>query len=376
MIMYISKSFQGNIGATMHYRALTELVGAENVFTINLQPEKKSKKKNYIAYGKYKNYVDRLIRWFQGNMMFISNTIINEICIIIEQQKIRTVFIEDSVFGNLVRQIKTKHPDVRVISFYHDIKANLYRQWRVHEKLVNKIEFSIGIKQELVNQKYADMNLTFNQRDADLFKKYYGKEPEGVIALPAPIPVPSPQANKRVVNENESKELLFVGKKYLPNIIGLRWFAKEVLPFLNENITINVVGRGLECMREKLIDPRFHVIGGVDSLDEYYRNSDIVIAPLFDGGGMKSKTVEALSYGKVFVGTKESLFGFWEVMGDRVRNHMVYQVDQAKAWIDTLNMLIESKIAKFNLEEYELFLNEFSYETAKRKLSHFILEDI
>ena len=45
MIMYISKSFQGNIGATMHYRALTELVGAENVFTINLQPEKKSKKK-------------------------------------------------------------------------------------------------------------------------------------------------------------------------------------------------------------------------------------------------------------------------------------------------------------------------------------------
>ena len=72
--------------------------------------------------------------------MFISNKIIDEIVSYIQQEKFDVVFIEDSVFGNLVKAIKDKDMTVRVVTFYHDIKASLYPQWIKHAKWVNKID--------------------------------------------------------------------------------------------------------------------------------------------------------------------------------------------------------------------------------------------
>ena len=51
--------------------------------------------------------------------MFISNKIIDEIVSYIQQEKFDVVFIEDSVFGNLVKAIKDKDMTVRVVTFYH-----------------------------------------------------------------------------------------------------------------------------------------------------------------------------------------------------------------------------------------------------------------
>lgn len=112
------------------------------------------REKNYIAFGKYKNTFERIKRWCQGNMSFIDNNIINEICELIDTNMVNLVFIEDSVFGNLVKAIKEKCTDVRVVSFFHDVKADLYPQWRKKEtKLWLKIDPTIGIEQEKVSQK-------------------------------------------------------------------------------------------------------------------------------------------------------------------------------------------------------------------------------
>lgn len=63
MIIYISKAFEDNIGATMHYNALKEIYGEEQVFTIDLRFIAPCREKNYIAFGKYKNTFERIKRW-------------------------------------------------------------------------------------------------------------------------------------------------------------------------------------------------------------------------------------------------------------------------------------------------------------------------
>ena len=166
--------------------------------------------------------------------------------------------------------------------------------------------------------------------------------------------------------------MLFVGKKYLPNIHGLEWFYKNVLPQLKGEFEVQIVGRGLEYLKDVLIDSHFNVIGEVESLDEYYENADIVIAPLFEGGGMKSKTVEAISFGKTFVGTTESLFGFWEEMDDTIKEKSVMQCDTIDAWVTILNRLIDSEINKFNPTLFELFQQKFSYEAMRDMLKEYI----
>lgn len=374
-VMYVSKAFDGNIGATMHYKAIKEIFGEDNVVTIDLRPIKGFRQDRYIAYGKYRNAADRILRWIQGNMMFISNSIILDIIKMTKDEKVEAVFIEDSVFGNLVKLIHIKCPNIKVFSFYHDIKAHLYLQWLKTAKIRDKIEYRIGIYQEKINQKYADVNIVFNERDAELFQSYYGERPDAIIALPAPIPVISPTERSRVTEADVVKKILFVGKKYGPNIDGLNWFVRNVAPLLTPNIQIDVVGRGLESLKGAYDDPRICIVGGVDSLTPYYENADIVIAPLFDGGGMKSKTVEALSYGKVFIGTEESLFGFWEEMDDSIKGNSVFQCNTVEEWVSTLNNLIGCEIKKYNQEEYELFIRKFSYESAREQLRKIMMEE-
>lgn len=370
MILYITKLEKGNIGADMHYKALCDIFGRENIFFINLSPtEKECRLQNYISYGKYKSVLDRVHRWMQGNMMFISNDIISEICELINSNAIKTVFIEDSVFGNLVKKIKKSCKECRVFSFYHDVKADLYKQWMDNERtLKSKIEYTIGIKQENINQKYADINIVFNERDAKKFQAYYGKRPDVIIPLPAPVPAISHDIMNSITEKDDKKHILFVGKKYYPNLIGFKWFVDNVLPSLTGNIQVDVVGRGLEELRNEYSDPRINVIGGVESLNPYYENADIVIAPLFDGGGMKSKTVEALSFGKIFVGTEESLFGFWEEMDSDIRGKTCYQCNTPEEWIQTINNLANDDIHKFNEDVFELFKAKFSYDVIRDQL--------
>ena len=370
MILYITKLEKGNIGADMHYKALCDIFGRENIFFINLSPtEKECRLQNYISYGKYKSVLDRVHRWMQGNMMFISNDIISEICEVINSNSIKTVFIEDSVFGNLVKKIKNRCKECKVLSFYHDVKADLYKQWMDNERtLKSKIEYTIGIRQEYVNQKYADINIVFNERDAKTYQVYYGKRPEAILPLPAPVPSISHDIMNSITEKDDKKHILFVGKKYYPNLVGFKWFVDNVLPSLTANIQVDVVGRGLEELRSEYSDPRINVIGGVESLNPYYENADIVIAPLFDGGGMKSKTVEALSFGKIFVGTEESLFGFWEEMDSDIRGKTCYQCNTPEEWIQTINNLTNDDIHKFNEDVFELFKAKFSYDVIRDQL--------
>lgn len=370
MILYITKLEKGNIGADMHYKALCDIFGRENIFFINLSPtEKECWLQNYISYGKYKSVLDRVHRWMQGNMMFISNDIISEICEVINSNSIKTVFIEDSVFGNLVKKIKNRCKECKVLSFYHDVKADLYKQWMDNERtLKSKIEYTIGIRQEYVNQKYADINIVFNERDAKTYQVYYGKRPEAILPLPAPVPSISHDIMNSITEKDDKKHILFVGKKYYPNLVGFKWFVDNVLPSLTANIQVDVVGRGLEELRSEYSDPRINVIGGVESLNPYYENADIVIAPLFDGGGMKSKTVEALSFGKIFVGTEESLFGFWEEMDSDIRGKTCYQCNTQEEWIQTINNLANDDIHKFNEDVFELFKAKFSYDVIRDQL--------
>lgn len=370
MILYITKLEKGNIGADMHYKALCDIFGRENIFFINLSPtEKECRLQNYISYGKYKSVLDRVHRWMQGNMMFISNDIISEICEVINSNSIKTVFIEDSVFGNLVKKIKNRCKECKVLSFYHDVKADLYKQWMDNERtLKSKIEYTIGIRQEYVNQKYADINIVFNERDAKTYQVYYGKRPEAILPLPAPVPSISHDIMNSITEKDDKKHILFVGKKYYPNLVGFKWFVDNVLPSLTANIQVDVVGRGLEELRNEYSDPRINVIGGVESLNPYYEKADIVIAPLFDGGGMKSKTVEALSFGKIFVGTEESLFGFWEEMDSDIRGKTCYQCNTPEEWIQTINNLAKDDIHKFNEDVFELFKAKFSYDVIRDQL--------
>ena len=370
MILYVSYRFETDIGAQVNLNILKEIYGEKNVFIADLRMLEAKTEENYVAFGKYHGKSERILQWLQGNTMYISDKTIRKIGLIITDKKVQLVFIEDSIFGNLAKYIKSKFPDVLVVAFYHDIAADLYRQKSEHShSLLTKIECSVAIRQERMQQRYNDVNIVFSQRDVALYQKYYQTAPDAVIPLSGEIP----DHSDYYVSENNVngavKHILFVGTRYWPNIVGIRWFYQNVMPKLPDNMVLDVVGRGTEFLCEEFTDPRVVVHGTVDDVYQYYREADIVIAPLFDGGGMKTKTVEAISYGKCIVGTDEGLVGFWDEMDDSIRNKCVFLCNTAQEWIDAISKLAEKDICRFNFPLYDLFLRRFSYDAARKELS-------
>ena len=85
MILYVSKRFETNIASQVHYKILEEKFGADNIYTVDLRLFEEKQSRHYIAYGKYKNKLSRVLQWLQGNTMYISNRTILNICEIVEK---------------------------------------------------------------------------------------------------------------------------------------------------------------------------------------------------------------------------------------------------------------------------------------------------
>lgn len=362
MILYIAKRGQYNIGAVTHRNALRDLYGEENVYYIDLLPTSKGKDFNYISFGEKMSRADRYKRFFEGNIRYISNEIIDIICDIINKYKMNLVFTEESDLGNLMERIKVLQPSTKIICFYHDITADLFAQRRRRSSNpLYKLECSRTINQEKKSQSYVDKHWTFNISDSEKLNKFYNRYADAMIPLST---YPPEIKDFSISTGDKKKNILFVCSNYYPNINGMRWFFKEVYPDLKGDFGIIIVGTGSHLLSEYKYD-NVSIIGKVDSLDSYYLNADICITPIFEGGGMKVKTLEAISYGKHIVGAVESMHGYWENIPEYLKEKIVFCSDSAEYWSMTINKLISIELQRCNKELYDVFLQKFSYKSMK-----------
>lgn len=97
-------------------------------------------------------------------------------------------------------------------------------------------------------------------------------------------------------------KILFVGKmSYEPNIVAVIYFSTQILPFLKKqfpDITLTIIGADPDERVKKLVDiDGVEVTGFVDSVEPYFQDSTIVVAPMLTGAGIQNKIIQAMSYG-------------------------------------------------------------------------------
>jgi GT2 family glycosyltransferase len=120
----------------------------------------------------------------------------------------------------------------------------------------------------------------------------------------------------------ERSGILFVGGfRHRPNVEGIYWFAKEVLPIarsLGYGEEITVVGSGLSSDQvEELTKCGLRILGYQKDISIFYQKSRVAIVPLLNGAGLKGKLAEALSFRLPTITTSIGAEGFREnVDGD------------------------------------------------------------
>ena len=120
-----------------------------------------------------------------------------------------------------------------------------------------------------------------------------------------------PMANRDRVRPHS---LLFMGKMdYRPNVSGVVWFCRQVMPRLRERFpdaSFTILGRDPSAEVRVLDDlPGVTVTGFVESLEPYMEQAATFVAPLFQGGGTRFKILEALAAGIPVVSTGQGIAG-------------------------------------------------------------------
>jgi hypothetical protein len=273
------------------------------------------------------------------------------------------IFFDGSIYGGFLKLAYDLGNTI--ICFYHNVEVEYYRQKALQSKLItDKLMVSFIQFNERLSTKYANAIITLNNRDSNLLHSFYNRNAD--IIIPTSLPyrnIASLYSNKPA---NEEPFVLFVGTKFFANIEGLERFIYRIAPKIN--IKCRIAGNINEAFKTKSnIPANIDFLGRVDSLDDYYINASAVIAPIFTGSGLKTKTVEALSFGKTVIGFPEAFEGI------EYENYhgACISVNTDAEFVKALQNINSSK--QYNKMSEKLFQEKFSDNAQLEALQNFFL---
>lgn len=376
-VLYVSeymmvKEFSGARKVSrIRYEIIRDIVGENNVDAVIFHHNGNSCiESKYYMFESYNSKLGAAKNVLSGNSVHISNKIIKDVLKIVIDNKYDAIFLDNRLVADILPAIKKNCPEIRIITNFHGISKYQFYENIIVKKRIGELFVRVGnVNSEKKAVQYSDICCLMNKRELQHFRTYYQDKPH--IFLPCILDDIHNPDDVKCQMKYEDFNLLFVGTYFTPNNEGIAWFINHVVPLIKKEIQVYVVGNRIDKVKEEynLADCRnIHFIGRVDSLNPWYQCANAVIAPIFSGDGMKTKTAEALMFGKLVVGTSEAFVGYEDILN--------YECNTAEEFADILNSLAIEGCPKFNWHNRERYLEEFSINAQKKALKKCLLEEI
>ena len=167
--------------------------------------------------------------------------------------------------------------------------------------------------------------------------------------------VPHPLKEIKHDKSEKNIDLLYLAAYNPYNLHGLEWFVDKVLPFITNKINITVCGKLVQFLKsndpeyiKKLEILGFNLIDFADDLNELYSKVKAAIVPLYEGTGMKIKTIEAMSHNIPIVSRLPGVDGF----PDKT-NSGILVTDNPKLFADNIMHLLTDEDFYKSVKEQE-----------------------
>ncbi len=214
--------------------------------------------------------------------------------------------------------IRRLAPRASVVLEQHNV------EWEIFDRLaptlrgpmryVGKIEAQSLRSYEKKALSAADAVIAISTADALAFERL-----AGVKAVVVPTFIERTSTGART-ESTDAKALAYTGLlAWQPNALGLDWFCRDVWPLVRASLpeaTLTIAGPGLRKTPEGALAvpaqwqaPGITTVGYVDDLEDVYRKSVAVIAPIVGGSGVRMKLLEAMRAGMPTVTTTDGAAG-------------------------------------------------------------------
>lgn len=359
----------GTANGLMHLRLLKELCQG-NLRQLGISTDGTEQNDESISYRKPSALLEKISSVLQGYPAYLNKRMRKAVFETIKNCNIEVIFIDNSISGKLVKEIKQSFPNTNVICFFHDIEYCLMKDQIKNASIMRKCNLITMIRNERLTTTYSDKCIVLNKRDSQLFQKIYNRTPD--YQLPIVLERPSFQNCSRVHYPNEKIKLLFVGANYYPNVNGIRWFVEAVMKNLQSECELTIVGNKMEQYKNEFECTNVFVEGTVESLEPFYEKAHMIVLPIFEGGGMKVKTGEALISGKPIVGTTEALTGYWDDLPSIHKGTSVHECNTNTEFVHCIKNLYTKEFNIFNCELAKWAYEMYSFETNLKRMSDII----
>jgi glycosyltransferase involved in cell wall biosynthesis len=198
--------------------------------------------------------------------------------------------------------------DVMKVIDTHDVFTD--RQKKHKERNIKRCFKYLSRTEEAKGLARADRILAIQKHEAAFFRQMTGGS-KPVITVGTTINL-SPLAPP----SSGPPTMLFLATDYSVNIDGLNHFIEHCLPLIRAAVpNAKLLVAGSICRVLKMESPAIDKLGEVKELREAYERAHVVINPVLVGTGLKTKTVEALGFGKPLVTTACGAEGLEEAAG-------------------------------------------------------------
>ncbi|RZU46840.1 glycosyl transferase family 1 [Fluviicoccus keumensis] len=191
--------------------------------------------------------------------------------------------------------------------------------------------------------------------------------------------------NDRLINtptvlSTTSKTVLFVANFSDPLYRNnLDWFYSNVWPKVistHQQAILRIAGKGLELsplLVEKLAkDTTVHISGFVPDIIDVYKDTSLVVAPIFKNYGFINKVGEAFSLGLTVVGDASAFNG----LEDSLETGIGFQADSPTEFSSTINSLLSSpeKLTELSSKTKQYAIAKLSWQSRLAPLERLLTQ--
>lgn len=305
-------------------------------------------------------WTNKLAGVWKGYLDGIDAASTARILTLLDELDVDELILDGSNLGAIAAAARKRRPSLRIVTFLHNVEARFFRDALRHARTLHAFGVLLANrKAEAAAVRNSDVLVCLTNRDRVELGHLYGRE--GTCIVPMALPE-APVATAAI---RPGQFMLFVGGTFYANLAGISWYAHLVAPRLP--LPTIVIGHGFEALRSKLELPGcLEVVGSVDDLTPWYAGAVAVVAPIFDGSGMKTKVAEALQHGKHVLGTPDAFAGYEDLPAS------VHRVcTDADAFVEAITLLQSNQPPAFDStarHHYETHHSPTAFQAAWQRL--------
>lgn len=270
------------------------------------------------------------------------------------------IYIEFTKMDYTMKDLLRRNYKGKVIVRGHNVEQVFYPSYiNVKKSLIERIKYHAVITHEKYMAKHCSKLLTITQHDKLEFEKLYSISGEKIFVVP--VGIKSKNVDVKAVSDYGKIRCIITGSLWFgPNYEAIKWFLREVYDSVADICTITIAGaHPIEELKEECIKRNINLIDTPKDMEPYLRASDLLLAPIFAGSGMKVKIAEAMSYGLPVITTNHGSIGYEKAKGILMIANTSEEFGEAIIRFHAMSLEEKQKIIK---DELKVFSNNYSLE--------------